>query len=134
MWMISFGFMGICSITDLIRKEIPCILLGIFTVAAGIYILLFQSHNVLLSIVPGCLLLLVSRVSGEAIGYGDGWMMINLGLLLGYQRVLMVIMTAVLFSSFCGMILLMLKKADRKSKMAFAPFLTAGLGIVYALQ
>lgn len=134
MWMISFGFMGICSITDLIRKEIPCILLVIFTVAAGVHTLLLQPHNIFLSIAPGCLLLLISRVSGEAIGYGDGWMMINLGLLLGYQRAMMVIMTAILFSAFYGMILLMAKKADKKSKMAFAPFLTAGLGMVYALQ
>ncbi len=136
MWIISFGFMGICTIWDLIRKEIPVLVLILFTTAAGMYTLLLQwtgVYDFLISIVPGCFFLFISKVSGEAIGYGDGWMMISLGLLLGYQRLLVVIMTAVMVSSFFSIILLILKRADRKSRIAFAPFLAAGMGIAYVL-
>lgn len=82
------------------------------------------------SLVPGMVLLLVALLSGEAIGYGDGLLLLATGPLFGWQKMLLCIPAALLLTTIASVLLLVMKKADRKTKIPFVPFLAAGMGVI----
>lgn len=49
----------------------------------------FSLNTVVLGVVPGVILLIISYLSGEAIGYGDGAVVLILGALAGYKCALL---------------------------------------------
>lgn len=74
----------------------------------------------------GGIFLLISKCSDEGIGYGDSWMIFNLGIFLGVWR-----LTAVLFLAFLGVTVaaafgVASGKYNRKSRIPFLPFLLVG--------
>ena len=68
-----------------------------------------------------------SYLSKEQIGYGDGLVLIAAGALLGVRMNLFMFLFGLFFAALKGIWLMMTKKANRKTKMAFVPFLLPGL-------
>ena len=68
--------------------------------------------------IPGILLLCVGYVSGEAIGYGDGWLVLALGAWLSLWKLLEVLGLSFLY---CLIFSIVSGQKDRP----FVPFLTA---------
>lgn len=67
---------------------------------------------------PGILLLGVGRVSRERVGYGDGWLLLALGMWLPLWELLRVLGLGFLFCTIYG-------AAAGKKEVPFVPFLTA---------
>ena len=80
----------------------------------------------------GVLFLLASKVTEEAIGYGDGWMICILGTFLGISDLLEVLAAAWLLLSVTAMICLVKKKWSRKTAFPLVPFLMTGYVFVVA--
>jgi len=70
------------------------------------------------SLLPGCLILLTGFFSRERIGYGDGWLMLALGMWMN---------TAELLRLFSGGVMLgfLYSLGCRKREIPLVPFLTA---------
>lgn len=79
----------------------------------------------LTGLLPGGILLLISKVCGEAVGRGDCYVVGALGALTGAKNVTELLFTALLFSAVWGILLMLQKKADRKTPLPFMPFLLA---------
>lgn len=74
------------------------------------------------SLIPGMVFLLLGRSTREQVGYGDGWMLLILGMCLGsriWRLWQLALVLCVVFSA--GMMLL--KKLQRRSRIPFLPFL-----------
>lgn len=124
---------------DLLYMEIPSIVLwvGVFVaIAFGLYAD-WGSQNLLLDtiIYPGILASFVAFVfffalsagSGERwMGMGDAYLVILLGLLVGWPEILLALFLAFFFGASYGIIMLVLKKKKMKSQIPFAPFLIVG--------
>ena len=65
-------------------------------------------------------------LSGEALGVGDGLVLFALGM--GYQadKILVMLFVALVLAAVVSVVLLLLKKAGRKSEIPFLPFLFLG--------
>lgn len=116
-------------IWDWLNREVPIIYLGFGTMMAGIY-QIHHFENQWKSIIGGMLIgiifFVISKCSKEAIGYGDSWMILNLGLVFGLWKTLLLLEIAfcVCFVfSFAG---LLIKRLKRKTRIAFFPFLMIG--------
>ena len=122
----------ISSIEDIRKKEIclwEILLLGglsFSAVVASIFDGSFDLWNVFLSLLPGAAMIFLAFITREGIGYGDGLMALAIGPALGGGSSIMTIVTAVCVSGLFSGILLVLKRAERKTKIAFAPFITIG--------
>ncbi len=82
-------------------------------------------------------LLLISLVSGGRwMGWGDGFLEISLGLLLGVTAGLTALMAAFWMGAGVGITLLLVSKNryTMRSEVPFAPFLIAGAGVAYFLH
>lgn len=71
------------------------------------------------SMLPGILLLLVGSLSEEGIGYGDGGLVVALGMWISAERILEMLLWGAMLAVIAGMIL-------RKREVPFVPFLMIG--------
>lgn len=132
-WIIAIVCMFVLAIADIKEKAVPCAFLMIFGVIAVIYTVMSgetEWMNILCSLIPGMFLLTVSLCTKESIGYGDGWAVAALGLLIGAEACLLTVCTGLVVSAFFSLILLALHKVNGKSRLPFLPFLTVGLGVL----
>ena len=71
----------------------------------------------------GILLLGISVLTGEAVGRGDALLLVMTGSFLGGRQNAMLLLTAWVASGIWSGILLSLRKAGRRSRIPFVPFL-----------
>lgn len=73
-------------------------------------------------------------ITRHGIGYGDVKLFAWLGFSVGVTDAYYILFYSVLFAAVAGVVLLALKKADRKKKLPFAPFIFAGCYAVFMMS
>ena len=127
-WLIPLGILVPEAVRDIKDKTIylsPVILGSI----AGLVVNLVLGNDIakiLAGCIPGAFLFLVSVITGECIGRGDGEVTAMIGLTIGLTETIWVLFIALMAAMFVCLILLLAKKAGRKSRIPFVPFLLFG--------
>lgn len=116
------------SITDIKRREILPWSLWLFTILLIVFYLLqqnhiFHTHVGFTGCAAGLVVLLLSFVTKGSIGMGDGFLITILGGFAGLEKTIELCITACLLSAIVSVLLLLIKKADRKTGLPFVPFL-----------
>jgi len=101
---------------------LPGIVLGL---GAGSYLVGWVDSG-LGFLLGGGLFYLLAVLSRGGMGGGDIKFIAAAGALLGWQKVLLVIVLGATLGSIIGLILMVAKKKDRKSQIPFGPFLAVG--------
>ncbi len=137
-YVIEFTFLICIFFYDLMYKEIPD-RLSIPAIAIAIAgVIVFSLVSIPSMLIGGigiftffALQLILSK--GKWIGGGDLRLGALIGFLLGWQIGIIALMIAYLLGSIVSIVLLMSKKATRKSAIPFGPFLVTGalLGVFY---
>ena len=95
--ILSILFLGFCSLTDIRRKiiyTIPCFVVAGIGLVFHIILLDTTWWNQFAGIILGLILLVLSFITGEAIGRGDALVVIALGFVLDAIMVLHIIFCA----------------------------------------
>ena len=139
-----FGTIGVfavlsgSSIYDVRQKTIPLWILG----AGGVWAvinsailvgkigMLHTLQTVAVGILPGTMLLLLGFLTEKKVGYGDGLLLMIMGILEGGKTVLFVFSIGLFLQSILAVVLVIIKKADKQTKIPFAPFLLAARTVV----
>lgn len=137
--VIVIFFLVLGSIWDVKKKSVPYMYLLLWGIVALVYLIsnsLIKNNGdiwitMLFGIIPGIVCLLISYVSREQIGYGDGWAILLMGALLGISRVMKLLLAAFSLLTVIAIVLLITKKAKRKSTIPFIPFLFLGYLMVF---
>lgn len=128
-------FILLClSIPDFFKQKIPLWMIGTSCViAAGLRIVLILLGKTEISLMgffaallPGCVLLLLAFVTREQIGYGDGMVLMIIGILYPVWRVMAVMGISLFITSIISIFVLLLKKGNRNTRLPFIPFLFLG--------
>ena len=128
-YLAGFLFLTVLAVQDLKEKKVSTYKLFIFAVLAILYIDFtkqFSWSEILASMIPGSILLLLSLVTGESIGYGDGMAVIVLGLWTGGRFAFDVFCIGTLLSGICAVIYLIRGKKDT---IPLIPFLLIGMEV-----
>lgn len=140
MWIEIFLFLllGICAVIDGMKREIPIVVVWLGIVAA--IILRLQGiidegswFMAVLSVIPGAMFWMLSLVTGEKVGYGDGWMLIMVGAFVGLWRCFLILLVGLILESIVVLILLAVHRIAGDRQVPFAPFLLLGMGVVICL-
>lgn len=145
MWMqygITVFVMGIGTVMDMRRKRISRWLPGIYFCA----VLLVRGTELMMNgfweaegllaetvqdigtgMIPGILCLLLSFLTGQAIGYGDSLIVLICGMGLGVLQCIQILMISFAGAGLFGVVLLLTGRADRKKELPFIPFLLLGV-------
>lgn len=136
MWVeiLLFLFLAVCSVFDSLRKQIPLavVWLGMLTAICLRSTGIMGEEGVtavLLSLIPGTGFFLLSFLTREKVGYGDGWVLLMIGLFSGFSRCFLILLIGLLMESVVAVILLALKKIQRDKEIPFSPFLLLGMGV-----
>ena len=113
---------------DLKIRKIPVLPVVLLGVLCSLYRLWCGSDfwELIVGTVPGLLLLGVSVCTKESIGLGDGMVLLVLGMFCGARRAVAILGMALVLAAVLAMVLLILKRAGRKTELPFLPCLCGG--------
>ncbi len=121
------------SYYDIKYRALPNGFLVIGGLLATVFAFLFQPVKLISvagAIGLGAAILGVSALTRGGIGFGDGLFLGLLGINLGFFCVFSVFLIALFLSAIAAIILLLIKKKNRKYTFPFVPFLTMAYGII----
>lgn len=136
-YMAFLVYLAIESHRDIKEREISVkstiwfVMIGMLQ-KAGMYI--FQGidmtagsavRSLLMALLPGVVLLLLGRITRQAVGYGDGLLLLVCGLYLGGKEAGVLFVTGLLVLFPISLVLLISGQAKRKTQLPFAPCLLA---------
>ncbi len=137
MWIeiLLFLFLGACAVCDGVKKEIPLVLVWLgMTAAAVLHVQGMIAGGtwltIALSILPGVMFWILSFITGEKVGYGDGWMLIMIGLFVGLWKCFLILLAGLVIESVAVLVLLAARRISRDRQVPFGPFLLLGMGVV----
>lgn len=125
-WVILL-LLGICSVSDAKKKTMPAVLLIVFSVTVVAFAWFDNAVSVRFrvgGILMGILFLLISKYTKEAVGYGDSWLILLLGIYLGYLQAFEVLFGASLLAGVVSVFFLWKRSWKKKATLPFVPFLT----------
>ena len=82
--------------------------------------------EILPGFIPGLLCLLIAKLSKESIGYGDAFMLIAIGTFCPITELLFLLLCGFLMAGIVSILLLVLKKRNKKEEIPLIPFLLSG--------
>ena len=134
--LLCFIFLSWEGLLDLRKRKILLLPVGIFFLT-GVIISIFQGReDFIASLAGGSLggiVLLLALITKEKIGFGDGFVLLATGALLGIRMNLYMFLFALFIASLKGIWMLISRKGNRNTEMAFVPFLIPGLTLSLAL-
>lgn len=140
MWVeiFLFLFLGICAVCDGVEREIPLVVVWVGIIAAIVlHVQGLAGDNswlaAAISVLPGVMFWMLSFVTGEKVGYGDGWMLVMIGLYTGLWKCFLILLIGLMSESLLVLILLAVRRISKDRQVPFAPFLLLGMGVVVCL-
>ncbi len=106
------------------RVMISALLALLFRLLTGT----FLWEEIIGSLLPGSMLLMLAFLTKESIGYGDGMAVLALGSWVGGWLAMAAVCFGVMLSGFFGMICLLRKQ---KEPIPFIPFLLLGMEVAF---
>lgn len=125
MWILTVAYLSICVITDIRKQRISTKVSLVFGTAGLFLIFIFIKDEIvfhLLGIVPGIVIMAMSAATRGAVGMGDGILFIVMGIYIGMDENVCILLTALFLCSIISIILLAAKQKGRKDRLPFAPF------------
>lgn len=116
----------ICAVEDLKRKEVTATYILFFGSVGVVLHLVYANcsiYSMLLGMLLGIGMMAVSFLSQGSIGIGDGILLTVTGVYLGGYENLELFLLGLFLAGIWSLGLLVLKKKQRKDKIAFMPFL-----------
>ena len=117
----------LCSISDIRRRGVYTWVLSGMSVLLLVFRLMYCPANlweILGGLAIGLLFLFISKLSKEAIGYADSWLILLLGGYLGFRGTMLLLTGAFVITGIFGLSGMALRRLKKKSRIPFIPFLT----------
>lgn len=123
------------SIWDIYKQKLPIGYLLFFSICV-IWHQITEGKMVWYELVMGAgvgvIFLMISKMTEEQIGYGDSWMILNMGIFLGVWRVLLMLCLGFTICAVFSGIGMMCRKLRKESRIPFLPFLLiAYMGVIW---
>ena len=120
--------LAIWTIEDLICKKICVWELVVGTAVIGVFLVLSKAdiRTLLPGLIMSFMFLLVSWLSKGNFGLGDSWVIGIIGLSVCFQDFILTLGAAFITTMLVSVIMILLKKSNRKTKIPFIPFLLVG--------
>ena len=130
------AFLAAASFTDVKRRSLNVIFICIGFTAGFVFQTILGElllREMLAGAALGAAAAVISRISSQAIGYGDSFMIAACGAWLGFYGCACLLMVSLFIMALFGIAAMALKKAKGKDALPFMPFLLAGYIVMLAV-
>ena len=130
-WAVKLSltiFLIVCSITDIRKRIVYLKVLLPFAIIAICIQIFFRGRGIFDiagGILVGLAMLGLNMLSHGDVGAGDALVLMVTGCFLGLYGNIRLLMGALFFASIFSIVMLLLKRCDRKTPLPFMPFLLA---------
>lgn len=135
-----FLVLTVSSVFDIRKKRIPIQVL----IAGGIWAVICLTISAvrngaevltgaLPGLIPGAGLLALGFLTQQKVGYGDGILLMIMGLMEGGKMVILTFCIGLFLQSILAVLLVLVKKADKQTQIPFVPFLLTARVIILFL-
>lgn len=136
-WLVHLCILLLCSVEDGKRKtvalwKICCY--GIFVIVTLLGEIFFQNGrtyeklmDAFIGSIPGIFFFVISKASAEAVGYGDCWILLIMGVSVGICNTLGILSIALLGAFLWAVFVFMGKRGRKDREIPFLPFLAMGM-------
>lgn len=118
--------MGICTVTDILKRAIDVRILVLFSIILTICGSVEKSiciENVAAGLCIGVLLAVVSFFSNGEIGMGDVYLYLLIILFMGFEKGICIFFMSIMFAFFAAVYLVVVKRKNKKYEMPLVPFM-----------
>lgn len=125
----------LCAAYDIQKKEIPMlpVWIGIIVAIVAWICRIFAGEAEFMemtpAVLPGLFLLGVGFFSKEKVGFGDGILLVMIGLMVGFPFCLVILCIGLISSCLYALFLLVFRRAGKGDSFPFAPFLALAVGV-----
>jgi len=132
-YVFSLATLIVCACFDIRKRKLPAFVMAVAG-AVGVVLILIRGIEWadFLGLIPGGFIIAASLVSRGAVGFGDGLCVLVIGPVLGVWETVAAVFYGLVLTVIVGGIWAIARKKGRKAKIAFTPFLTAGVALVAA--
>ncbi len=135
---VSVGILLITEgIRDIRKNEVGIVLPVLNALAAVVFIFVFKDMGIpgiLIALAEGIFVIILSFLTKEGIGLGDGIILCSTGLMLGWKNNLIMFFIACFISALVSVMLMIITKADKKTKIPFVPFMIPAFLVTMILR
>lgn len=133
-WII-FVLLGIAGVIDWKKREVPIWILISMSVTTIVFAICCDNVSIchrFAGVVLGVVFFTISKFTKEAVGYGDSWLMLIIGVHLGIFQALQLLFVASLLAAFFAIFYLWKRGWKRSETLPFVPFLViAYIGVMF---
>lgn len=140
-WLVHLCILVWCSVEDWKQKTVALWKIGIYGfLVLGMFAgeLFFQSGNryeklvvAFMGCIPAIFFFGLSKASEEAVGYGDCWIILLMGISVGFWDIMGILGIALLGIFLWAVFTFRWRKNKKNREIPFLPFLTIGMAGVY---
>ena len=135
--IITALYLVICTVTDLIRRQIYLSVSICFFITGVVFSMTgagVNFRNAAAGILIGAAILAAGALTKEAIGIGDGIVFMVTGIYLGFYENLGLFLISTFLCGIVSAILLVMRICKKKDSIPFAPFAAGALLILILLE
>lgn len=88
---------------------------------------------IIIGVVSGLVVIIIAKISNEAIGYGDALIISCIGIGVGLYQMIITLLFAFFYAAVYGIVGIITKKTNLKTSIAFGPFLLIGFVSIVVL-
>ena len=128
-----FVFLALSSYLDLRYKIVRinwCCWFALFCALYQVGICHIGIGSIVGGAALGGIVWILSYITKEAIGRGDGILLTSLGIGLGFRQGIQIFMLGLFFIMLAGIMLVVIKKISLKERIPFVPFLFLGEAVL----
>lgn len=140
-WMLHMVMLCVCSVEDGKEKEVSLwkiVLYAAVICGYGLWEVYMDPESgwdivrrAMVGGIPGMGLLIMAKVTDEAIGYADAWLTLIIGISMGFGKTVGILAAAFLGTFITAVFLFIRGKKAKKKRIAFVPFLLLGMAGAY---
>ena len=126
---ILLAFLGLNTVSDIKTKKILLWSAGVFGVFGLGYGLVTKDLTLLqafVALLPGLIFLMISKVTKESMGYGDGIIVLVMGVYISIQKLIGSLVLALIFAAVWSIILVVFFRKKKQEEFPFVPFVLLG--------
>lgn len=136
LWIMCLyiGLLLVAAIADIRKLRIPMYVITLIYIVSIVIVVLLEKWKmpvscIVLPLLPGVIMIVIGLITRQKIGIGDGVIVAGIGIGIGMDRCLAMLMFALFAVALVAGAMIACGRVNKHTRIPFVPFILGGLGM-----